>query len=494
MYQRKTQTWIKHLDFIMLDMISLVIAFFLSYYQYNHTFKLIANGNYRNMLFLLVLLDILVAVLFNTMHNVLRRSTYEELKETLKQVLLVLAIATMLLFAMKMSEIYSRLILSFTAVYHCLLGYLMRVLWKRVVNKRALQAEKKSMVLVCSEKDVERVLTRSQPADGAEFSGVVLTDRDAEGEVVCGMKVVANVTDAAQYICREWVDEVLFFPESLSDLDVQQELGTGKHNPSPVAKLLNECRMMAIPIHIRIPLGGFQGKNFIEKVNGFNVVTMTANYASPLQMILKRLMDILGGLVGSVFAVLIILIIGPIVKIKSPGPILFRQERIGLNGKRFKMIKLRSMYMDAEERKKDLMKDNRVSDGMMFKLDFDPRIIGNEILPDGTKKTGIGEFIRRTSLDEFPQFFNVLKGDMSLVGTRPPTVDEWEKYEYHHRARLTTKPGITGMWQVSGRSKITDFEEVVKLDTEYITNWSFWLDLKILAKTVVAVFRHDGAM
>ena len=154
----------------------------------------------------------------------------------------------------------------------------------------------------------------------------------------------------------------------------------------------------------------------------------------------------------------------------------------------------RVLCMDADERKKELMEQNRVKDGMMFKLDFDPRIIGNEILPDGTRKTGIGEFIRRTSLDEFPQFFNVLLGQMSLVGTRPPTVDEWEKYEFHHRARLACKPGITGMWQVSGRSSITDFEEVVKLDTEYINNWSFGLDLKILLQTVKAVLKHDGAL
>ena len=123
--------------------------------------------------------------------------------------------------------------------------------------------------------------------------------------------------------------------------------------------------------------------------------------------------------------------------------------------------------MDAEERKAELMSQNKMSDGRMFKLDFDPRVIGNKILPDGTRKTGIGEFIRKTSLDEFPQFWNVLNGSMSLVGTRPILQDELRQYELHHRARIAIKPGITGMWQVSGRSDITDFEEVVRLDTEY---------------------------
>ena len=151
------------------------------------------------------------------------------------------------------------------------------------------------------------------------------------------------------------------------------------------------------------------------------------------------------------------------------------------------------MYMDAEERKAELMKENRVQDGMMFKLDFDPRIIGSKKLPDGTIKKGVGNFIRDWSLDEFPQFLNVLKGDMSLVGTRPPTVDEWDKYELHHRARLATKPGLTGMWQVSGRSNITDFEEIVRLDADYIENWSLKLDLKIILKTFKVVFAKEGA-
>ena len=150
--------------------------------------------------------------------------------------------------------------------------------------------------------------------------------------------------------------------------------------------------------------------------------------------------------------------------------------------------------MNAEEQKKELMEANRIKDGMMFKLDYDPRIIGSKKLKDGTIKRGIGNIIREWSLDEFPQFYNVLKGDMSLVGTRPPTVDEWEKYDLHHRARLAVKPGITGMWQVSGRSNITDFEDVVRLDKKYIEEWSQALDIKILLKTFLVVFGRGGAM
>ena len=140
------------------------------------------------------------------------------------------------------------------------------------------------------------------------------------------------------------------------------------------------------------------------------------------------------------------------------------------------------MYMDAEEQKKKLMEQNKIKDGMMFKMDDDPRII-----------KGIGYFIRKTSIDEFPQFLNVLKGDMSMVGTRPPTLDEWEKYSPRHRIRMATKPGLTGMWQVSGRSNITDFDEVVRLDEKYIREWSFGLDIRIIFKTIGNMISGDGA-
>ena len=220
----------------------------------------------------------------------------------------------------------------------------------------------------------------------------------------------------------------------------------------------------------------------ISNVFGYNVLTTTTSPISFRQSLLKRMIDILGGLVGCVLTAIITVIIGPIIFIKSPGPIFFSQIRVGKRGRQFKIYKFRSMYMDAEKRKAELMAQNKISDGMMFKIDDDPRSI-----------KGIGHFIRRTSLDEFPQFWNVLKGDMSIVGTRPPTADEYARYSPHHKRRLTMQPGITGLWQVSGRSSITDFEEVVRLDTRYIENWSLDLDLKIILKTIKNVIKSDDA-
>ena len=174
------------------------------------------------------------------------------------------------------------------------------------------------------------------------------------------------------------------------------------------------------------------------------------------------------------------LIFAPVIKKQSKGPVFFSQKRVGKNGRVFRIYKFRSMYMDAEERKQDLMLKNEM-EGPMFKLADDPRIFP------------VGRFIRKYSIDELPQFWNVLKGEMSLVGTRPPTVEEVEQYELHHRARLGIKPGLTGMWQVSGRSDITDFEEIVALDTQYISEWSLSVDLKILLRTFQVVLSGEGS-
>ena len=235
------------------------------------------------------------------------------------------------------------------------------------------------------------------------------------------------------------------------------------------------------------------GRMKTKELNKGEIIITSQDLHKPIYEFFKRILDVICSVVALIVLSPAFLVTALAVR-SDGGPAFYKQTRVGKNNTHFEMYKFRSMYMDAEERKAELMKDNKLGDGKMFKLDFDPRVIGNKVLPDGTRKTGIGDFIRRTSIDEFPQFFNVLKGDMSIVGTRPPLISETNLYELHHRARLAIKPGITGMWQVSGRSDITDFEEVVRLDKEYIENWDIGLDIKILLKTVMVVAKKDGSM
>ena len=219
----------------------------------------------------------------------------------------------------------------------------------------------------------------------------------------------------------------------------------------------------------------------IETFGNRPIVSYSKTSIDFRQEMVKRAIDIVGSLVGLIITAVVTPFVALAIRIESPGPIFFAQERVGRNGRRFKIYKFRSMYIDAEERKKELMEKNQMS-GLMFKMDDDPRI------------TKVGKFIRKTSIDELPQFYNILIGQMSLVGTRPPTVDEFNQYNLYYKRRLSMTPGLTGMWQVSGRSSITDFDEVVKLDLEYIDNWSVGLDIKILFMTVVTVLFRRGAV
>ena len=508
MYKRAVQGWLKHLDFILWDVLVLQIAFVLGY-MLRHGWKQLPYmiPSYRSLAIILVVVDFLVAVVFDTMHNVLKRGYLKEFYASLKQATIVLVLMALYLFSAQVGDVYSRITIYLTAIGHLLLGYGFRLLWKPVAKKISRDKAKGTMLLVADRESAERILSETGGADEQLFSGVVLSDRDGTGETIHGIRVVSSLNNAADYICREWVDEVFVCPECLSDLkmtayDAAEQIvaDTGRNgaeeedqNRTGIAKLIDQCREMAVPVHIQLPISASGGKVLTESVCGYDALTLAANWATPRQALTKRLFDILGGIFGSLVALVLIAVIGPVIKKQSPGPVLFRQTRIGQNGKKFTLYKIRSMYMDADERKQELQRQNNISDGMMFKVDFDPRIIGNRI-ENGKQVRGIGQKIREYSLDEFPQFFNILKGDMSLVGTRPPTEDEWERYKYHHRARLAIKPGLTGLWQVSGRSRITDFEEVVRLDTAYINNWSIALDLRILLKTIRTVLKKDGAM
>ena len=193
----------------------------------------------------------------------------------------------------------------------------------------------------------------------------------------------------------------------------------------------------------------------------------------------KRFIDILGAIVGLAILAVLVVPIAIAIRLDSPGPIFYSQERFGLQGKPFRIWKFRSMVTNADELKSEIKNE---AQGLIFKNAADPRI------------TRVGQFLRKTSLDEFPQFWNVLKGDMSLVGTRPPTADEVAHYSDHHWRRLDVRPGLTGQWQVSGRSAIKDFEEIVKLDLYYQQYWTPVYDIKLIIKTVTTLFsKRSGA-
>lgn len=483
MYRKGLKGWAKHFDFMIIDLICMHIALLVAYALRHGSWLMYENELYEDLLIPLTLINIVVAIMTGTFSSVLRRGVIQELASTIKHVAIIEIGLLMYLFAIHMTTEYSRKTITVMAVIYVCLSIVCRMIWKKFLLKWMKKGGHKSLIIVTTSDKAEKVIKNIADYNYQRYllSGIVLMDNDGTKSEIAGVPVVAGAGDAVDYICNEWVDEVL--------VRVSAEY-------ADVDELIDSLHQMGITVHVvmsqRIGTDGVEQR--IEKIGNYNVLTSSVKYVEPLEVVAKRILDILGGLVGCIITVILTIIIGPIIFIKSPGPIFFSQTRIGRNGRKFKIYKFRSMYMDAEERKKELMSQNKVSDGMMFKMDWDPRIIGSKILPDGTKKKGIGNYIRDWSLDEFPQFWNVLKGDMSLVGTRPPTEDEWEKYEPWHRTRLAVKPGITGMWQVSGRSNITDFEEVVKLDTQYLNNWSFALDVEILFKTVKTVVKKEGSM
>lgn len=482
MYRKKGRGWTKHVDFMLLDVLCLQLAFIVSYIFRFGADNPYTDNDYRTLAIAFLFIDFFVEIVSDSFKNVLKRGYFDEFIATCKHVVLVELVATFYLFTTQMGSVYSRISYYIMVPVYIVIAYTARLLWKRVLQKQEFNSEKKSLLIIAPEMILRETLQAvSQNRLGYSKIMAVSLDTDLKGKVICGIPVVADKKNVIEFTCGEWVDEVFIPPCGESEY------------PDNLVEAFME---MGITVHTGITRTGSLPASHqqVEKIGAYTVITTSMNYADSSKLLVKRLMDIAGGLAGCLITLVITIIFGPLIYISSPGPIFFAQERIGRNGRKFKMYKFRSMYMDAEERKKELMTQNKISDGLMFKMDFDPRIIGNKILPDGRKKTGIGQFIRKTSLDEFPQFFNIFKGDMSLVGTRPPTLDEWEQYEPHHRARMAFRPGLTGMWQVSGRSNITDFEEVVKLDTKYINEWSLRLDVKILFQTVLSVFKSDGAM
>ena len=483
MHKKEIRGWLKHIDFIVLDIVMLQICFVLSYWIWMGIENPYSYYLYRYQAMLLAVCQVLVILFTNSYKNILRRGAFEEFGAVLRFEISFMLLDILFLFMAHQIYLISRKFTGITVVMYLFASFFIRQLnKKRIFHSAKVKEGKKSLMVMTSAALASEVIKNLEENSYQDYriTGIYLMDTEVSGQKIRDIPTMGRETDIIKLIRTDWVDEVFVYqPDNM---------------PYPT-NMIDSIMDMGITVHYGLEALNAHSDGTVEvsKVGSYRVLTNSLKIVSAKQIVYKRIMDIAGGIVGCLLTLVLCVFIGPAIYIQSPGPIFFKQKRIGQNGKQFYMYKFRSMYMDAEERKKALMEQNNIADAMMFKMDDDPRIIGSEKKDKNGNPRGIGNFIRRTSIDEFPQFFNVLKGEMSLVGTRPPTLDEWEKYDLHHRVRMSIKPGITGLWQISGRSDITDFEEVVKLDRDYIQNWSIWLDFKILFKTVGVVLKHEGA-
>lgn len=396
------------------------------------------------------------------------RGYMEELKEVVLYNIYLLCGLVVVSFFWKKLDSMSRLITAYFFCINIVVMYISRGLVKEILKRMYNDDPKKSKsILMILEKGQEAVIQKFNSGLTYNVVGTLIVEHDNVTGNINGNDITCTLSEIVNNVVTYQIDDVVF---KLPGQDQKS-----------LFELITDFEDMGVNCHyaLDVPTGA-QGNAKMEMFGDMFMATYTLRTQSTWQLLMKRLMDICGAVVGLILCGIISIFLVPAIKLDSPGPAIFSQIRIGKNGRRFKFYKFRSMYIDAEERKKELMKNNEM-DGLMFKMEDDPRI------------TKVGKFIRKTSLDEFPQFWNVLIGDMSLVGTRPPTEDEFNKYNGHYKRRLMMTPGITGLWQVSGRSSITDFDEVVKLDLEYIDNWSLLGDIKILFKTVYSVIKRDGA-
>lgn len=415
---------------------------------------------------------VILYLVFNPNRRIAENGVFAELVSVISTNVGILLLTIFLLYFTRLINTdVSRAIFGFFAVIDSFLMYVFHLAFKMILSQYyASSRNNRQLIIVCRHDDAFRIVRHINEHRNWEYAlrGLIILDGKKDEEDIYGIPIVGTRDTLVDYCRKDIVDELLFFTDVSSD---------------NLKDALHEISSMGITVHVNIRSLNLDMDSpmTVSNIDDYEVITFAHRFLSFRQVVIKRLIDIIFSLIGSAITLVLIIILGPIIKADSPGPIFFKQQRVGKNGRFFNIYKFRSMYVDAEERKKALMGQNEMGSDLIFKIDNDPRI------------TKVGAFLRKTSLDEFPQFFNILKGDMSLIGTRPPTVDEFKKYQSYHKMRLSIKPGLTGLWQVSGRSDITDFEEIVKLDVKYINEWSLGLDIKIIFKTIVVVLAGKGA-
>jgi exopolysaccharide biosynthesis polyprenyl glycosylphosphotransferase len=464
---------IENLLILAVDIVSILLSISMAHYlRYGNLLKGGPDGDPLQLVGMLVLLAVVVHTFIDFSHHFTRRGYFEELLAVVKLQAVLAISLVFVLYLMHISSSLSRLVFTYFLVLNTPITYAAHLLLKQYMIKGFKKGRYSNRILFVTTQDraeqaVKDILNHKDWT--RILIGIALLDAGHTGEVIDGIPVVADLENLMDYVIHNDVDEIFI-------------MDSGRRHMEQIRAWMPELVQMGINVDVNIDTFDLdiQCQKQLGQVGKYAVVTFARNIFSTRQMFAKRMLDIVGSLVGMVLLAIATIFVAPAIKLESPGPVFFGQTRIGKNGRRFTFYKFRSMYQDAEERKKELMAQNEVN-GLMFKMKDDPRI------------TKVGKFIRKTSIDELPQFWNVLRGDMSLVGTRPPTVDEFERYEAKHKGRLSMTPGLTGLWQISGRSDIMDFDDVVKLDMQYIDHWSILKDIKILISTVYVVIVGKGS-
>lgn len=430
----------------------------------------------------MVFLGVLIYTLFyhfavNYSRNFIKRGHYVEFTMITKCNVIMAAGLGLILFAVKEAENYSRLVFGYFIVIDEVFTYIAHIAVKKYLCRHLKKERNMIKMMVITNKEYAEKLLDKLSKNGEIFwditSVAMMDQKDTdlnETYVNCGnlkVPIVANRENLLEVSKQMPIDEVFIY--------------LPKEDRMIIDHLIMDFETMGVICHYNIDVADLKSNHSIlEELGGFTVITYAENQIDYKHRMIKRFMDIVGSIIGLAITAVIFPFVAVAIKLDSKGPVLFAQTRIGKNGRRFKIYKFRSMYIDAEKRKGELKKQNEV-DGLMFKMQNDPRV------------TRVGKMLRKTSIDELPQFYNILIGDMSLVGTRPPTEDEFEQYTPYYRKRLSMTPGLTGLWQVSGRSNISNFDEVVKLDLQYIDYWSLSMDVKILFQTIIVVLFGKGA-
>lgn len=483
--------------------VAIIVALYLSYgiyfSQWNDPFT---HSSLKVYFLILATLYIFFNCLTGINKSFVSRGFYKEFVVCINEVLILVSLLILVLFWMHRLFDSHRLVIGFFAVFFLFIDWSLRVLIKNFLIKVYLKSKfAKRLLIVTDDKCANNVCCNLfEDLDWTrQICGVsVIVQKDIDNSTLddsldkdtfvtskednsilseikvneeSSISVVSGLDDLLDYVTKNNVDEVFVHTDAIYSNDL-------------LKNTLSKIEEMGVRVNVRINIDVFKylpnSYIKIDKLGKYQCVSVSRNFYSYKKVVAKHILDYIGGMVGFLIFGIIYCILGPIIKIDSKGPILYSQPRVGKNGRIFKCYKFRSMVTNADELKQKLASKNEMQ-GLMFKMENDPRI------------TKVGKFIRKTSLDELPQFINVLKGDMSLVGTRPPTVDEYEKYTSQQKARVSMTTGLTGLWQISGRSDIKSFDDVVKLDMEYIDNWSIWLDVKIILMTVLVVIKGSGA-